>query len=186
MVLENKVIGIVFINNLIIKDNLKYELIKLKSIKNVTLVPIMNLNGSNNNIEIISKITKFKPLFYDKDIILEKTIKNLDILILIGCSYDLIYKLAINKFNNNILKIIKNCKKSNKTIIFGIDIKNFNFSSFNAIDKLYNKSKYYFIPLKITNPITKPDNLSFDPSLIIKTASLATEKIQIKPILSFL
>ena len=186
MILENKVIGIVFINNFIIKDSLKFELLKLKSQNNITLIPIMNFNNLNNNIEIISKITKNEPLFYNKDIILEKNIKSLDILILIGCSYDLICKLAINKFNNNVLKIIKNCKIGNKTIVLGIDIKNFNFSSFNVIDKLYNKNGYYFIPFKINNPITKPDKLSFDSSLLTKTISLATEKIQIKPLLSFL
>lgn len=190
MNLENKTIGILFISNLKIKDNLIYELKKLKSIKNVTLLPIMKSNNLDKNIDyeikIISKITKNEPFFYDKGIISKKTIKSLDILILVGCSNNIIYKLSINKFDNNILKIVKKCKIENKPIIIGINIKEFNFPCFKYIDKLYNKKGYYFIPFKIANPITKPDTLSFDSSFLIKTTSLALKDIHIKPIISFL
>lgn len=190
MILENKTIGILFISNLKIKDNLIYEFKKLKSIKNVTLLPILKSSyldeKSNHNIEIISKITKNEPLFYDKPTISKKIIKSLDILILVGCTGNIIYKLSINKFDNNILKIVKRYKIENKPIVIGINIKDFNFSYFKYIDRLYSKKGYYFIPFKVTNPITKPDTLSFDSSFLIKTTSLALENRQIKPIISFL
>lgn len=190
MNLENKTIGIVFINNLKIKDNLIYELKKLKAIKNVTIIPIMKLDNLNNklnyNIEVISKITENKPFFYNKSIIPKKIIKSFDILILVGCSGNVIYKLSINEFNSNILKMVKIHKIENKPVVIGINIKDSNFLFFKHIDKLYRKKGYYFIPFKIANPITKPNTWVFEPSFFMKTVSLSLKEIQIKPIISFL
>ena len=53
------------------------------------------------------KITKNEPIFYDKGIILEKNIKNFDFLILVGCGDNIISKISNQKFDNNILKLIK-------------------------------------------------------------------------------
>ncbi len=182
MELENKVIGILFVNNIIIKDNLIHELLSLKNIEKAKLIPIIKFDMQN--IKFMSKITKFNPIFYNKGIILEKTIKSLDILILVACSEDLIYRLSNKIYNNNILNIIRTCKINNKPIIIGINFKDFNFSQFNLLDKLYNQKGYYFIPFKINNPITRPNDLSFDSSLLTQTTLLALQNIQIKPIFS--
>ena len=96
MSLENKIIGIIFINDLEIKECFKYQLMKIKSIYNVSLIPIVKDDYFNNNIDKFTKITKNKPLFYNKGIILKKDIKKLDILILVGCGDNIINKLIIN------------------------------------------------------------------------------------------
>lgn len=186
MSLENKTIGIVFINDLEIKESFKYELTKLKSIHKVILTPILKDDYFNKNIDIFSKITKNKPLFYNKGIILEKHIKNFDFLILVGCSATIINKLSSRKFDNNILSIVKICRVNKVPVIVGINIKNFNNVDMKNLELLYRKKEYFFIPFKITNPITNPNKLSFDSNLLIKTISLAEEKIQIEPMLSFL
>lgn len=186
MSLENKIIGIVFINDPEIKDYFEYELTKLKSIYNVILVPILKEYYFNKNIDKFSKIMKNKPLFYDKGIILENNIKKLDFLILVGCGDNIINKLSNKKFDNNILNIVKISKINKIPIIIGINIKNFNILSLKNLDSLYRRKEYYFIPFKITNPITNPNKLSFDSSLLVKTISLATKEIQIEPLISIL
>ncbi len=186
MSLENKVIGIVFINDPEIKDGFKYELTKLKSMYKVKLMPILKEDYFNKNIDIFSKITKNKPLFYNKGIILEKYIKNFDFLILVGCSGNTINKLVTRKFDNNILNIVKICMLNKIPVIVGINIKNFNNVDMKNLELLYKRKEYFFIPFKITNPITNPNKLSFDSSFFIKTISLAEEKNQIEPILNFL
>lgn len=184
MSFENKTIGILFIDKLIIKDNLEYELIKLKKYNNI--MPIMNKYNSNINIAKISKITKNELLFYDKGIILENIIKSVDILILVGCGEGIIYKLANNKFDNNILKIVKLSKTKQIPLVIGINIKEFTSFSLMSIEKLYKKSDYYFIPFKLANPITQPNRISFDSTFLTKTIYFAFKGIQIKPLLNFL
>ncbi len=185
MSLENKIIGIVFINDMEIKECFEYELIKIKSFYNIRLIPITKENYFNKNIDKFTKITKNKPLFYNKGIILEKTIKKLDILILVGCGDNIINKLANRKFDNNILNIVKFSKLNKIPVVIGINIKNFNNLSLKNIKYLYNKKEYFFIPFKITNPITKPNKLSFDFNFFEKTISLASENIQIEPLIGF-
>lgn len=186
MSLENKTIGIVFIGNFVIKENLKYELIKLKTNYNINIIPIIKRYKTNINIDQIMKITKNEPIFYDKGIILEKNIKNFDFLILVGCGDNIISKISNQKFDNNILKLIKYSKLKHIPIIIGINIKKFNYISLMNIENLYKSKICFFIPFKITNPITKPDKISFDPGLLSKTISFASNGIQIKPILNFL
>lgn len=186
MSLENKIIGIVFINDPEIKECFEYELIKIKSIYNTILIPIVKEYYFNKNIDKFAKITKNKPLFYNKGIILEKHIKNFDFLILVGCSDNIINKLLIRNFHNNILNIVKICKINKIPIALGINIKNFNSLSLNNLEKLYNKKEYFFIPFKMTNSIINPNKLAFDVSLFSKTILLMSENIQINPIISIL
>lgn len=186
MSLENKTIGIVFIGNFIVKENLKYELVKLKTNYNINIIPIIKRCKSDININQISKITKNEPIFYDKGIILRETIKSFDFLILVGCGDDIISKIANQKFDNNILKLIKYSKLKRIPLIIGINIKKFNYLSLMNIENLYKNKICFFIPFKIVNPITKPDKISFDPTLLLKTISFASNSVQIKPILNFL
>ena len=186
MSIENKTIGIVFVGNFIMKENLKYELIKLKTNYKADIIPIIKRYKTNINIDQITKITKNEPVFYDKGIILEKTIKSFDFLILVGCGDDIISKIANQKFDNNILKLIKYSQLKQIPIIIGINIKKFNYLSLMNIENLYKNKICFFIPFKIANPITKPDKISFDPGLFLKTISFASNSIQIKPILNFL
>lgn len=186
MSLENKTIGIVFINDPEIKECFKYQLIKIKSNYNVTFVPIVKDDYFNINIDKFTKITKNKPLFYNKGMILEKDVKKVDILILVGCSDNIINKLLNRKFDNNILKIVKFSRINRIPIVIGINIKKLNNLDLKKIESLYKQKEYFFIPFKITNPITNPNKLSFDSNLFVRTICLATENIQIEPLISTL
>ena len=184
MSLKDKIIGIVFINDPEIKESFDYELRKIKLIYNVIVIPIVKEYYFNMNIDKFLKITKNKPLFYNQAIILEKHIKNFDFLILVGCGGNIIERIANKKFDNNILKIVKICKINKIPIVIGVNIKKFNNVSLKNIEILSSQKVYFFIPFKTTNPITNPDKISSDFSLFSKTILLATENIQIKPLIS--
>lgn len=184
MNLKDKTIGIVFINDPEIKEDFIYELIKLQFKNDINIIPIVKELYYKQNIDVFSKITKNKPIFYNNGIILDKTVKKLDILILVGCSNKIIYKIANKKFDNNILKIVKQSMIKKIPILIGINIKNFNSVSLKNIEYLLDKKEYYFIPFKITNPVTDPKKVSFDYCFFIKTIYLSLENIQIEPIMS--
>lgn len=156
MNLKNKTIGIVFINDPEIKEGFIYELIKLQFKNDISIIPIVKELYYKQNIGEFLRITKNEPLFYNKGIILDKPLEKLDILILVGCNDKIIYKLANKKYDNNILKIIKQSLLKKIPVVIGINIKNFNSVSLKNIEYLVGKKEYYFIPFKITNPVTDP------------------------------
>lgn len=107
-----------------------------------------------------------------------------DILIIIGFKGELLYKLNQKIIDNFVLKLIENYENENIPIVLGVKSNIDIFILFKQIKLNYNKNKYYFIPVLFPNPITKPKLISFDSSLIIKTAEYALNKKQIEPIIS--
>lgn len=187
MKLENKNVGIVFIDDFYIKDNLFYQLNKLSKIKKVNLVPILNKDNNQilqSNVFKIRKITKNNVIYYSNHEIYRSFIKMFDILILIGFKEELLYKLNQKIIDNFVLKLIENYENENIPIVLGVKSNIDIFILFKQIKLNYNKNKYYFIPVLFPNPITKPKLISFDSSLIIKTAEYALNKKQIEPIIS--
>ena len=176
MKLENKNVGIVFIDDFYIKDNLFYQLNKLSKIKKVNLVPILNKDNNQilqSNVFKIRKITKNNVIYYSNHEIYRSFIKMFDILILIGFKGELLYKLNKKIIDNFVLKLIENYENENIPIVLGVKSNIDIFILFKQIKLNYNKNKYYFIPVLFPNPITKPKLISFDSSLIIKTAEYA-------------
>ena len=187
MKLENKNVGIVFIDDFYIKDNLFYQLNKLSKIKKVNLVPILNKDNNQilqSNVFKIRKITKNNVIYYSNHEIYHSFIKMFDILIIIGFKGELLYKLNQKIIDNFVLKLIENYENENIPIVLGVKSNIDIFILFKQIKLNYNKNKYYFIPVLFPNPITKPKLISFDSSLIIKTAEYALNKKQIETIIS--
>ncbi len=187
MILENKNIGIVFIGNFYIKDNLLIELNKMSQKSHINITPIFEKESNKEKQSDICKrnsIFKNKAIFYLNNEIDNISIKRFDILIFVGFTIELLYKLNYKIFDNSIVKLIKMYEKENIPIILGLKTNIDIFIVFEQIKKLYNKSKYYFIPMIFPNPITKPELIIFDPSMISKTTEHALNKIQINPIIS--
>lgn len=190
MRLENKTIGILFMNNYYIKERLLYEIKRLSEIKNVEILPILEntTSRSNNkifrkNINEINKIAKNKSFLYDKE--MDNTqFRKIDVLIVIGFNIELMNQLYQKNFESSDFFIINYYEKINIPIIIGINGNIDFFSDLNKIKILLDKKQYYIIPFLFPNPITKPNLITFDTSLIIKTTELALNKVQLKPIIS--
>lgn len=191
MSLENKTIVFGFMEDFYIKEYLLYEINKMMKIKDLKIIPILNYNKEKNirkitdkDISLIEKITKNKMLYFNEDEINHKLIKSADILILTSCNEEFIYKIANNIFDNSILNFIRLYKENKKPIIIGINSNNKVFLDFKNIEKIYNKSSYFFIPIIFPNLISKPNLITFDSSLITKTIEAALDNTQIEPLIS--
>lgn len=191
MSLENKTIVFGFMEDFYIKEYLLYEINKMMKIKDLKIIPILNYNKEKNirkitdkDISLIEKITKNKMLYFNEDEINHKLIKSADILILTSCNGEFIYKMANNIFDNSTLNFIRLYKENKKPIIIGINSNNKVFLDFKNIEKIYNKSSYFFIPIIFPNLIYKPNLITFDSSLITKTIEAALDNTQIEPLIS--
>ena len=191
MSLENKTIVFGFMEDFYIKEYLLYEINKMMKIKDLKIIPILNYNKEKNirkitdkDISLIEKITKNNMLYFNEDEINHKLIKSADILILTSCNEEFIYKIANNIFDNSILNFIRLYKENKKPIIIGINSNNKVFLDFKNIEKIYNKSSYFFIPIIFPNLISKPNLITFDSSLITKTIEAALDNTQIEPLIS--
>ena len=190
MSLENKTIVFGFMEDFYIKEYLLYEINKMMKIKDLKIIPILNYNKEKNirkitdkDISLIEKITKNK-IYFNEDEINHKLIKSADILILTSCNEEFIYKIANNIFDNSILNFIRLYKENKKPIIIGINSNKKVFLDFKNIEKIYNKSSYFFIPIIFPNLISKPNLITFDSSLITKTIEAALDNTQIEPLIS--
>lgn len=191
MNLENKTIGFWLMEEFYIKEYLLYELNKMMRSKDLKIIPMLNYNKEKNirkitdkDISQIEKITKNKILYFDEGEINHKLIKSTDILILISCNGELIYKMANNIFDNSILNFIRLYKENKKPIVIGINSNNKVLFDFENIEKIYNNGSYFFIPVIFPNLISKPNLITFDSSLITKTIEEALDNIQIEPLIS--
>lgn len=197
MSLEGKIIGILFLKDIYIKDEFIYEIKRLCNIEKARAITIIENDNKNlilnkkisekykNKLEII---TNFKPIFINRCEIIESLIKKVDILILVRLDSKFIYDLKDKKVDTLVLDFINRYRITNKPILLGIDIdsKKSIFESLKAVETLYKKENFYFIPFKISNPLTKPNRITFLPEFIIKTCYYALRGKQIEPIISFL
>lgn len=197
MSLDGKIIGILFLKGIYIKEEFIYEIKRLCNIEKSSVITIIENDNKNliinkkncekykNELEII---TNFKPIFINRCEIIENLIKKVDILILVRLNSKLIYDLKDKKTDTLILDFINRYKITNKPILLGIDIdsKKSIFESLKVVEALYKKENFYFIPFRAANPLTKPNRILFMPEFIIKTCYYALSGKQIEPIISFL
>lgn len=187
MILENKNIGIIFLENFYIKDDLLSELNKMSKNNHINIIPIFESEeGEENKINIykIGSILKNKKILCLNDELEDSYTKLFDILILVGFRQELLYELNNQIFDTPVLRLIKLFEKEKIPIVLGLKCNTDIFVIFEQIKRLFNKNKYYFIPMIFPNPITKPELITFDPFMILRTIEYALEKIQIKPIIS--
>lgn len=198
MILKEKTVGILFLSEFYITEEILNEIKRLTKIKKANVITLINKDNLNNNeykqslIEKyenqIRNITSFEPIFINNHKITGELIKKFDILILVRLDRKIIHEMIEENLKDNIFKFIQDYKKTNKPLIIGINIEsNSNiFDSLKEVELLYKKSNYFLIPFKEKNPITKPYRITFIPSYIVKTCEFALNGKQIEPIISFL
>lgn len=106
-----------------------------------------------------------------------------DILIIAPCSGNTIAKLANSITDTPALMAAKSHLRNEKPIVIALSTNDGLGANAQNIGKLLNRNKYYFVPFRQDNPITKPRSLVFDPKYIIKTLEQALDNEQIQPIL---
>ena len=99
MSLDGKIIGILFLKGIYIKEEFIYEIKRLCNIEKSSVITIIENDNKNcekykNELEII---TNFKPIFINRCEIIENLIKKVDILILVRLNSKLIYDLKDKK-----------------------------------------------------------------------------------------
>ena len=106
-----------------------------------------------------------------------------DILIIAPCSGNTIAKLANSITDTPALMAAKSHLRNEKPIVIALSTNDGLGANAQNIGKLLNRNKYYFVPFRQDNPITKPRSLVFDPKYTIKTLEQALDNEQIQPIL---
>ena len=107
----------------------------------------------------------------------------IDILIIAPCTGNTLAKLSNGICDSPVLMATQIILRSNIPIIIGISAIDGLSTNAENIGKLLNKKNYFFIPFRQSNPITKPNYLSFDTQYIKRTLEYALNREQIQPIL---
>ena len=187
MNLKNKELGFIFYGNYNLINKVISEIEKNMTCKNISITSIIDTKNMNEEIiKQIRKISKNKVYFICDSKIDWEFVKNLDILILVPCRGDIIYKIANNILENNnfnTINIIYSFLNNDKPIVLAIDSKDILSSNAENIGKLLIRKNCFFIPFKQYNPLTEPFSMRFDYTYIIKTIEYALRKIQIQPII---
>lgn len=154
------------------------------------VVPIMSFNSYKLNtkygkefIEEIIAITNSKIINSIEDAE-EIGLKHLtDIIIIAPCTGNTIAKLANGISDTPATVAVKAGLKNGNNIVIGISTNDALLGNAVNIAILLNRKKYYFIPFRQSNPITKPNSIVFDFNYIIPTLEKALKSEQIQPIL---
>ena len=164
------------------------ELVK----EGANIIPIMSyiayrtdtkFGKAKDFIKEIEELTGNKVVHTIKDVqqIVENKIA--DVLIVAPCTGNTLAKLSNGVYDSPVLMAVKVHLRNNIPIIIGISTPDGLSTNAENIGKLLNRKNYFFIPFRQSNPITKPNYLSFDPKYIKKTLEHGLNREQIQPIL---
>ena len=107
----------------------------------------------------------------------------LDILVVAPATGNTMAKLANDIIDNSATMAVKSHLRRERPVVIAISTNNGLSGAGENIGKLFNRKRYYFVPFKQDNPITKPRSIVFDPSYLIKTIEYALDNEKIQPIL---
>ena len=164
------------------------ELVK----EGANIIPIMSyiayrtdtkFGKAKDFIKEIEELTGNKVFHTIKDLQQIGDKKIADILIIAPCTGNTLAKLSNGVYDSPVLMAVKVHLRNNIPIIIGISTPDGLSTNAENIGKLLNRKNYFFIPFRQSNPITKPNYLSFDPKYIKKTLEHGLNREQIQPIL---
>ncbi len=141
----------------------------------------MNKKQNIINIESITN-NKIIHTMEDADYITKKI--NAKIMIIAPTSGNTIAKLSNSISDTPVTLAAKNLLRNKKPLVLSINASDGLGANASNIGVLLNRKNVFFVPFRQTNPITKPDFICSDSSLIIKTSILALKNEQIQPLLT--
>lgn len=187
--LKNKKIGFIFTGTLYSLKRMIPEIRKLVK-DGVEIIPIISFDSYKTRkiafkefIEEIESITNTRIIktIAEAEKIGKKYVT--DITIIAPCSENTIAKLANGISDTPATVAVRSALKIGNNIVIGVLANDGLMSNAVNIGILLNRKNYYFIPFRQSNPITKPNALSFDSNYLIPTLEKASQNQQIQPIL---
>lgn len=155
------------------------ELIK----RGAKIMPIISINTQNEKvnkfIEEIKDVTSSSPI----NSIEEAINVSADIMVIAPCNGNTIAKLANNIEDTPGTAAIQSHLKNENNVIIAIAANNALSTNAVNIGILLNRKHFYFVPIRQSNPLTKPYSLSFDIEYLISTIEYAIHEKQIQPML---
>jgi len=165
---------------------------RIKKNNDVMLLPIMTENAQKYNTRFanaieyqkkIEMITGRKILKSPVEVEPLGPQKIIDLMVVLPMTGNTMAKLNNGITDNVVLGAIKSLRRQNKPTIIGLSSNDILGINFKNLGELINTKHIYFIPLKMDDPILKPNSLVSDFSLLEETIVLATKGVQITPIL---
>lgn len=106
-----------------------------------------------------------------------------DIMAIVPCTGNTIGKLANGIMDTPVLVAAKTNLKVGNNLVIGVSTNDGLSIQAENIGKLLKQKNIFFIPFRQSNPITKPNSISFSSYYIKETIEKALENEQIQPIL---
>lgn len=106
-----------------------------------------------------------------------------DIVLIAPCTGNTLAKIANGITDTPVLMAVKSHIRQNKPVVIAVSTNDGLGANAENIGKLLNMKNIFFVPFTQDDEINKPKSLVCDYSKIVATIKLATEYIQIQPVL---
>ena len=107
----------------------------------------------------------------------------LDVLLIAPCTGNTLAKLAHSIADTPVTMAAKSHLRNGRPVVLGISTNDALAGAAENIGKLLGRKHYYFIPFGQDDPVNKPTSMVADFSRTEETLLLATEGVQIQPML---
>jgi len=109
--------------------------------------------------------------------------KLLDVLIIVPCTGNTIAKLAAGVTDSCVTMAAKAHLRNERPVVVAVSTNDALSANARNIGELLARKHYYFVPFYQDDPLTKPNSLVADFSLIEETVAAAMEQKQLQPLL---
>lgn len=162
------------------------------------------VNAGHNVIPIMSQVsyntnTRFGTADYFKQKLVEITNNDIihtieqaepigpkkmfDVLAVVPCTSNTLAKLALGINDATVTMAVKSHLRNEKPVVIGVSTNDALGNSAKNIGQLMNYKNYYFVPMSMDNPATKPKSIVCDFSKVLQTIEYANEQKSMPKIL---
>lgn len=106
----------------------------------------------------------------------------LDVLVVAPCTGSTLARLAAGESETTVALAVKSHLRRERPVVLAVSTNDALSGSFPAIACLKNRKHFYFVPMRQDDPVTKPNSLVADFSLLLPTLSAAVDGRQIQPL----
>lgn len=165
---------------------------RIKDENDVEIIPIVSENAAKYDtrfgtkeafLEDVEKIAGNKVLKTPVEVEVIGPQNIVDIIVALPCTGNTLAKLALGITDNSVLGAIKTMRRENKPVILAVSSNDMASLNLKNLGNLMVVKDIYFVPLRMDNPVSKPNSMASDFNLLEETILKALEGKQLQPVL---